>query len=179
MDVMAALGCCVHWDGVLLAEWTSLLLFLSGSLLAEPGDSGILSAVVAHVADVLAFEDELMATHLPSELAAATVHAAVLLCTRQFQRYALTLRIGHLCRLEEERVVHLAERVLKACIGARCSELILEGSAFSAEDSSLDEQEASPRGGASPAPRDEWRRDSIIGARPLASGIPPARLRAV
>jgi len=139
--VMLALGCNVHWVGALLAEWVPLLLSLAEPLLANVADAEILAGVSAHVADVLAFQDELMASYLPSELAAATIHTAVMLCTKRFQRHTLALRIGHLCRMQEEQVVHISEQILNASIGRRCAEVILEGSGVTAEDSDL-EQEA-------------------------------------
>jgi len=150
VEVMQLLDCNVHWEGILLAEWVPLLLHLAGPLTSAAEDVGVISAVATHLADVLAFRDEIMAAHLPSELAAATVHAAALrgklpnrgikdmICTRRFQRYTLTLRVSHFCRTKEEQVVRLSEQILFASIGNRCAEILLEGSGVTAEDSDLE-----------------------------------------
>lgn len=142
VDVLRTLDHCVHWEGVLLAEWQAALLFLVEPLFAEASDALTISGVAAHVTDVLAFQDELMAEHLPSELAAATLHAAVTLCTKQLQRYTITLRIGHLCRVPEEQVAQISERILGFALGGRYTELLLEGSGVTAEDSDLDHDDA-------------------------------------
>eukprot|EP00927_Polykrikos_kofoidii_P056156 TRINITY_DN50320_c0_g1_i1.p1 TRINITY_DN50320_c0_g1~~TRINITY_DN50320_c0_g1_i1.p1 ORF type:complete len:364 (-),score=46.30 TRINITY_DN50320_c0_g1_i1:68-1135(-) len=133
--VMLAIGCTVHWEGSLLAEWVGALLILAAPLLREPDDLDVVRAVVTHVSDVLSFHDNLMAAHLPSQLAAAALHASVMLCTKQFHRYAFTLRISHLCRISEELMVQLSEQILTAAVGSKRAELILEGSGVSAEDS--------------------------------------------
>jgi len=142
MNVMLMLGCCVYWEGVLLAEWVSLLLFLAGPLLADPHDTAVINAVAAHITDVLAFQDELMTTYWPSELAAATLHTAVLLCTRRFQRCAFTLRVAHFCRMDEEQLLHVSEKVLKVSIGSKFADIILEGSALAAEDSDFEVEDS-------------------------------------
>lgn len=137
--VMVALDCSVHWEGVLLAEWHALLLFLVGGLFEDKEDSLKISGVADHIADVLVFQDELMAAHLPCELAAATLHAAVTICTKRLQRHSILLRISHLCHVTEEQVVRLSEEILGLAIGSRSTELLLEGSGVTAEDSELDE----------------------------------------
>lgn len=139
VDLMMTLGCCVHWEGALVAEWTSLLLFLSGPLLASSVESSILGGVVAHLADLLVFEDALMSSNWPSELSAAMLHAAVMLSTKRFQRHAFTSRIDHLCGAREEKVVQLSERILMLAVGARCADVIIEGSGVTAEDSDVAE----------------------------------------
>lgn len=144
VEVMRVLGCIVHWEGTLLAEWCSLLVHLAEPLVANNDDIGILCGVAAHMVDVLAFRDEIMASHLPSKIAAATLHASVMLCTKHFQRYAFLLRIGHLCRAEEEQVVRLSEEILFESIGARCAEAILEGSGVTAEESDLEHDDDRP-----------------------------------
>lgn len=133
--VLGALKCNVHWDGVLLAEWVALLLHMTEGLLAKDEDAGIITGVASHVADILAFQDDLMFEYLPSELAAASLHASVMLCTKRFQRYSLTLRIGHLCRMKEERMLRASEQILELCVGGRCADLLLEGSGITADDS--------------------------------------------
>jgi hypothetical protein len=45
----------------------------------------ILLDLATRLMDALAFQDQLMAQHLPSQLAAAVVHGAVQLCTKSFQ----------------------------------------------------------------------------------------------
>lgn len=136
--VLQKLGCSVYWEGVLLAEWQAMLLFFARPLLAEESDALAISGVAAHITDVLAFQDELMATYLPSELAAASLHASAIMCTKHFARYTFTLRVGHLCRIPEEKVVQLSEEILTIAIGHRCAEFLLEGGGITAEESDLD-----------------------------------------
>jgi len=143
--ILRTLGCIVHWEGTLLAEWVGVVLVLAGPLLAEAGDADAVRAVATHIMDVLAFQDALMAKYLPSELAAATIHAAVMFCTKRFCRYAFTLRVGHLCRVPEDHMVQLSEQILEAAVGERRAELILEGSGLTSEDSDLSGR---PMGGA-------------------------------
>lgn len=137
-DVMASLGCIVHWAGCLLSEWGYLLLSLISPLLDTADDAHAIGAVMAHIADSLCFQDEMMSTHWPSELAGGVLHASVTLCTKSFQRHAVTLRTAHLCRIDEERMVQLSEHMLSMCLGSQCAELILEGSGITADDSSED-----------------------------------------
>ena len=47
----------------------------------------ILLDLATRLMDALAFQDPLMAQHLPSQLAAAVVHGAVQLCTKSFQDF--------------------------------------------------------------------------------------------
>jgi hypothetical protein len=100
---MQALGCIVHWEGMLLAEWVGVLLSLASPLLKEAADVDAVRAVAAHLSDILMFQDGIMAAHLPSELSAGLLHASAMLCTKRFARYAFVLRIGHLCRVQEYR----------------------------------------------------------------------------
>jgi len=144
-EVMHVLGGVVHWEGVLLGEWAQLLLYLASPLLAGDEYINILSGVAAHITDVLAFFDDIMSSHLPSELASAAMHAATLLCTKHFQRYAATRRMAHLARTSEEDMVQLSETILTACIGAKCAEFLLEGSGFTAEASDLESDDREDR----------------------------------
>eukprot|EP00928_Gymnodinium_smaydae_P037939 TRINITY_DN26273_c0_g6_i1.p1 TRINITY_DN26273_c0_g6~~TRINITY_DN26273_c0_g6_i1.p1 ORF type:complete len:396 (-),score=84.12 TRINITY_DN26273_c0_g6_i1:237-1424(-) len=138
-EVLQALECVVRWPGALIAEWIGAALALSRPLLAEESSLAALGAVSAHISDLLAFEDSLMASHWPSELAAGVLHAAAMLCTRRFRRCAFLLRIGHLCRTSEELMVRLSERILGVAVGRRRTELLLEGSGLTAEATDLDE----------------------------------------
>jgi len=138
IHVLQALDGEVYWPGVLLADWTRPLLLIASRLLADGnGTVNIIDGLVAHLSDILQFQDELMVAHRPSELAAALLHAAVTLGTKKFQRSAFAVRIGHLCRLREEPLITLSERILIVCLGNHASQLILEGSGFTAEDSDL------------------------------------------
>eukprot|EP00930_Biecheleria_cincta_P002482 TRINITY_DN103499_c0_g1_i2.p1 TRINITY_DN103499_c0_g1~~TRINITY_DN103499_c0_g1_i2.p1 ORF type:complete len:305 (+),score=61.51 TRINITY_DN103499_c0_g1_i2:17-931(+) len=134
VDVLRALDCNVHWDGVLLAEWVPLVLHLCASFFKQTDQAAIVNGVAAHVSDVLAFQDDLMSSYWPSELAAATLHASMMLCTKCFHQYAVSLRINHLCRCDEAKVANLSEKILAAAIGHKCAELILEGSGMTADD---------------------------------------------
>ncbi|CAK9028968.1 unnamed protein product [Durusdinium trenchii] len=127
VEVLTALECNVHLEGVLLIEWVSLLLFLCQELLADPEDMHSLMEVAAKLMDALAFQDELMAHYWPSQLAAAVLHATVLLCTKSFQEYKFCQRVNHLCRVEDGDVSSLSERILQATVGAQCAELVCEG----------------------------------------------------
>lgn len=142
VDVLASLNGILHWEGALIAEWVALLLHLAGPLLAGEEARALLSGVASHVADVLAFQDQVMCEYPPAELAAASIHASVLLCTKYFQRYTLTLRVGHLARTSEERIARLSEQILTLCIGSKYAEHILEGSGLIAEDSDLEPEAA-------------------------------------
>lgn len=144
--LMNTLKCHLTWPGVLVSDWTSLLLYLVGPLFCEEEDAGIVGGLVAHITDMLAFEDSLMAAHLPSELAAASIHAAVVLCTKRFKRFALTARVAHLCRVSEEQMVQLSEKVLAAALGKKCAELIFDGSGMTAEESDLERSSKESRG---------------------------------
>mmetsp|Transcript_78557 Transcript_78557/g.169747 ORF Transcript_78557/g.169747 Transcript_78557/m.169747 type:complete len:331 (-) Transcript_78557:287-1279(-) len=134
--VMRVLGCNVYWEGALLAEWTGLLLHLTAPLFASPEALALVAGVSAHLSDVLCFQDELMAGHWPSELAAAVLHASVTLLTRRLQRSAVTLRVGHLCRATEEKVGRLSERILEAALGSY-AEALLETGGAATEESGL------------------------------------------
>ncbi|CAK9024968.1 unnamed protein product [Durusdinium trenchii] len=116
VEVLTALECNVHLEGVLLIEWVSLLLFLCQELLADPEDMHSLMEVAAKLMDALAFQDELMAHYWPSQLAAAVLHATVLLCTKSFQdnEYKFCQRVNHLCRVEDGDVSSLSERSLSS-----------------------------------------------------------------
>lgn len=140
VDVLRALDCNVHWDGVLLAEWVPLVLHLCATFFNESDQAGIVTGVASHVADILAFHDDLMSSFWPSELAAATLHASIMLCTKCFQQYTVSLRINHLCRCDEAKVANLSEKILAAAIGSKCAELILEGSGMTADDYASQEQ---------------------------------------
>lgn len=168
-SLLGVLGCCVYWEGVLLAEWQALLLFLVGNLLTDSTDSSAIAGVCEHVSDVLTFHDELMASYRPSELAAASLHAAVMLCTKRFQRCALTMRVAHFCRMKEEQMVQLSEAILAVCVGSRCTDLLLEGSGMSLEDSEglgSDEGEHDRgRHDLSASPASHGRRSSHLGKR--------------
>ena len=52
-----------------------------------------LMEVAAKLMDALAFQDELMAHYWPSQLAAAVLHATVLLCTKSFQDNVPKIRL--------------------------------------------------------------------------------------
>lgn len=137
LDVLRTLGCCLYWEGALLAEWQALVLYLAAPLLAEEKDVSTIGGVVAHISDVLHFHDDLMASHLPSELAAATIHAAAIICTRTFTRFSFNLRVLHLCGASEDVVLQLSEKILTVAIGSRCTEILLEGSGVTSEGSFL------------------------------------------
>jgi len=146
MDVLNLLEGVVYWSGSLLAEWIKMLLHAVSPLLASANrDASTLDAVAAHVSDMLVFEDELMATYLPSELAAATLQTSVLICTKSFQRSPFLLRVAHLCRITEERMLQLSEKLLCICLGKSQAEGLLEGNEVQQEDSELmsDDSDAS------------------------------------
>lgn len=166
VEVMRALDCNVHWDGMLLAEWVPILLHLTDTLLSEVQDAGILAGIAAHIADVLSFEDELMSSSLPSELAAATLHAAVILCTNRFARHSLTLRINHLCRVKEDDVAQLSEKILAVAIGGKCAELLLEGSGHISDDEELSglKQRRSPQNVCGPSSSNNYHQKSATKA---------------
>eukprot|EP00747_Dinoflagellata_sp_TGD_P219850 gnl/TRDRNA2_/TRDRNA2_91892_c0_seq1.p1 gnl/TRDRNA2_/TRDRNA2_91892_c0~~gnl/TRDRNA2_/TRDRNA2_91892_c0_seq1.p1 ORF type:complete len:334 (+),score=69.77 gnl/TRDRNA2_/TRDRNA2_91892_c0_seq1:82-1002(+) len=157
LDVLQALNCSICWEAALIAEWTALLLYLSSPLLAEAADVKTIGGVVTHLADVLAFQDDLMSSYWPSELAAASIHAAVVLCTKRFQRQSLTLRVGHLVGVPEDQTVRLSERILNAAIGSHCAEFIIEGSGFT--DSGESDLEASQQESHCPSPIDSAEHD--------------------
>lgn len=49
------------------------------------GAKDIIMDMATKIMDALAFHDHLMAQYLPSQLAAATLHATIHLCTKSFQ----------------------------------------------------------------------------------------------
>ncbi|CAE7375393.1 unnamed protein product [Symbiodinium natans] len=128
VDVLRVLDCNVHWDGALLAEWVPLLLFLCEDLLLEASDMAVIMAVASHVIDILAFQDDLMSSYWPSELAAGTIQATIFLCTKSFEGFTFCRRVNHLCRIQDCQISALSEKILTAAIGKKGTELILEGS---------------------------------------------------
>lgn len=127
VEVLSVLHCDVHWDGVLLIEWVSCCLFLCQELLAKPSDLDIIMDIATQLMDALFFQDHLMSQYLPSQLAAAILHAAVQLCTKSFQEYKFCLRVNHLCRVADGDVSSLSERLLQGIVGQQCAELVFEG----------------------------------------------------
>eukprot|EP00931_Biecheleriopsis_adriatica_P039310 TRINITY_DN22482_c0_g1_i2.p1 TRINITY_DN22482_c0_g1~~TRINITY_DN22482_c0_g1_i2.p1 ORF type:complete len:225 (-),score=54.81 TRINITY_DN22482_c0_g1_i2:265-903(-) len=56
VKVLHTVNCNVHWEGVLLAEWVPMLLYLSEDFLAEASDMGSIIGVASHLADILSFQ---------------------------------------------------------------------------------------------------------------------------
>ena len=129
VHVLNVLGCTVHWDGVLLAEWVGLLLFLCEDLLMDASDMKKMVGPAALFLDALAFQDDLMSQRLPSELVAAALHATVHLCTKSFQVYRFCQRVNHLCRVPDSDTANLSERILQATVGQQCADFLFEGGA--------------------------------------------------
>lgn len=137
-EVLNMLGCNVYWEGVLLPEWVEVLLHFSRHLMAESTDVRAARGVATDLLDLLLVQDEIMASYWPSELAAAVLHASITVCTKSFRRRSITLYVAHLARTEESSMVKLSEGILAAIMGSRCTELLLEGSGITPEDTDLD-----------------------------------------
>mmetsp|Transcript_15953 Transcript_15953/g.34531 ORF Transcript_15953/g.34531 Transcript_15953/m.34531 type:complete len:310 (-) Transcript_15953:227-1156(-) len=133
-DVMTVLGGCVHLDGVLLADWVALLLHFGSRSVSGKQPLEFLQGVASHIADVLAFEDELMHKYPPSELALTILQTAVVLSTKRFQQSGMVAHLAFLVGMPDEKVLRLSERMLALTVGKRTMEYLLEGSAATGDD---------------------------------------------